>query len=554
MPFEDIKIRYEYKFKNQKVKDKEDVIYLIPVFFKQEPLSILKLIKKSDIVPLIKDNYRMESFQGKFNEKLSLLSQGVILGGLGKEQYFHPERLMTLMRSFAQTVSGLEKASINLVFNQEVKEAVEKFNKLSENNTEAFLIVDENSEGQNQSDEEEEILPEYLTPYTYEEAVSQSISSFIVGSSRMELLKTEKTTSRKKTAKKTDIRNAGIIASHLSGTQLKHAVDRGQSIGQFVNSTRSIVSLPGNHFHPEEFEKYAKTIAKDHSLKIKIFNEAKLKSMGFGGILSVGKGSEIPPRMIVLEYRPQIKKELMKVALVGKGITFDTGGISLKPPSEMHEMKYDMCGAATVLHAIALASERKLPIEITALLGIAENMPGSRAVKPGDVYTAYNGKTVEIQNTDAEGRLVLGDVLSYACDTYKPDYLLDFATLTGSVVVALGHEATGVMTSSERLAGKIEAASRKSLDRSWRLPHWSYYGKGLKSNIADLRNIAGREGGTISAMRFLSAFVKPGIPWAHFDIAGTAWRKKGSGSQSGGATGWGIRFLNQFFEDLITKE
>jgi len=213
-------------------------------------------------------------------------------------------------------------------------------------------------------------------------------------------------------------------------------------------------------------------------------------------------------------------------------------------------MKYDMCGAAIVVHALALAAKRKLPVHVCGIVGIAENMPGGRAIKPGDVFTAYNGVTVEIQNTDAEGRLVLADLLSYACKNLKPGILFDFATLTGACVVALGHETAGLMTPDDELARRIDAMSRRSLDRTWRLPHWRQYGTGLKSDIADLRNIAGRDGGTITAFRFLSRFVEKGLPWAHFDIAGIAWHSKAYGPRTKGASGWGLAFLNRFFEDL----
>ena len=353
--------------------------------------------------------------------------------------------------------------------------------------------------------------------------------------------------------RKISIDMIGFSAAGLSHDDLKDALKRGTTLGRMVNGARYVASLPGNHFTPDTCEKYTRALAKEFKLKIQVFNRQKLEKMGCGGIISVGRGSHIDPRMISLEYKPKKKSFKGRVVLVGKGITFDTGGISLKPPGDMHEMKFDMCGAGLVLHAMALAAERELPIEIVGLIGVAENMPGGAALKPGDVYTAYNGMSVEVQNTDAEGRLVLADVLSYAVETYKPDYLLDFATLTGACVISLGHEAAGVMTSTEELAERIDLASRKSLDRSWRLPHWKTYGERLKSDVADLRNIGDRAGGTLSAMRFLSNFVPRDVKWAHLDIAGTAWRGKGRGSQPGGATGWGIRMLNQFFENLIDE-
>ena len=342
-----------------------------------------------------------------------------------------------------------------------------------------------------------------------------------------------------------------IIVANEKQDNIKRALKNGNVLSDILHGTRYLAELPGNYLNPNSYEVYARSLAKEFSLGINVFDDSALKKMGCGGILAVGQGSNISPRMIVLEYKPKKNKGVRPLILVGKGITFDTGGISLKPSSEMHEMKYDMCGSSLVLHAIALAAAKQLSLPIISILGLAENMPGGKSAKPGDVYTAYDGTTVENQNTDAEGRLVLGDLLAYGAINYDPLCILDFATLTGACLVALGHHATAVMTSSEDLFSRIEDASFQSLDRIWRMPHWSVYGEGLKSNIADQRNIAGRGGGTISAMRFLSHFVPKEIPWAHFDIAGTAWQSKEFASQGKGATGWGLRFLSSFMQNLV---
>ena len=245
--------------------------------------------------------------------------------------------------------------------------------------------------------------------------------------------------------------------------ELKSVLKRGQNISEMIHGARYLASLPGNYMNPENYEKYARGLAQEFQLKIKVFDESALKKSGCGGILAVGQGSAIPPRMIVLEYQPKKKKVLRPLLLVGKGITFDTGGISLKPPSEMHEMKYDMCGSALALHSIALAAAQELELPVLALLGIAENMPDAKAIKPGDVYTAYDDSTVEVQNTDAEGRLVLGDLLAYGAKNYDPLCILDFATLTGACVIALGHDATAVMSASQNLHARIKRASQRSL-------------------------------------------------------------------------------------------
>ncbi|MCB1308088.1 MAG: leucyl aminopeptidase, partial [Leptospiraceae bacterium] len=338
----------------------------------------------------------------------------------------------------------------------------------------------------------------------------------------------------------------------LTARALQEAVQTGTHLAEMINGARYIDALPGNYLNPENYEQYARELARRTHLKIKVFQTDSLEKMGCNGILSVGRGSAIPPRMILLEHKPEGKLKARKpLVLVGKGITFDTGGISIKPSAEMHEMKFDMCGSALVLHVLGMAARQKWPVHVIGLLGIAENMPDGNAIKPGDVYTAYNGLTVEVQNTDAEGRLVLGDVLSYACEKYDPLCLIDFATLTGACIISLGHEAAGIMSRSEDLVGRLERASRRSLDRVWRLPHWTIYDSGLKSDIADLRNIAGRPAGTITAGRFLSRFVPEHIPWAHVDIAGTAWRSRPNGAQTRGATGWGVRMMHAFIEDLI---
>lgn len=274
-----------------------------------------------------------------------------------------------------------------------------------------------------------------------------------------------------------------------------------------------------------------------------------------GGILSVCEGSDKKAKMILLEYTPVKPVTKKKLAIIGKGLTFDSGGISIKPAQDMHEMKYDMCGAATAIHAIGAIAELGLGVSVIAAIGVAENMPDAGAIKPGDVYTAHNGITVEVQNTDAEGRLVLGDVLSYVGKKFKPDYMLDLATLTGAIIISLGHEAAGVMSNSEVLTSLLKEASVSSDERIWEMPLWEEYSEDLKSDIADIRNVAGRAGGSLSAAKFLERFVEPGIAWAHIDIAGTAWRKKTSGTQIGnGPTGYGVRLLVDLVEKIGKKK
>ncbi len=477
-----------------------------------------------DVKSLVDEFMKARTFQGKSSEILDLSARGVILFGLGSRETFHPDTLAGQMVHIAPRLLKYEGKTFVVRLTEEV-----------------FAAMKAARAGETTAGDEDDFC-DYFAPLTDEELVSQAVTSLLAGSDSMEVLK-----SKKKEAKKAVV----YFEAESLKKKLSEAVNRGTALGQLSHSMRYVESLPGNYFHPEAFEVYTRQLAKTHGLTLKVFHMAELERMGCGGIVSVGKGSRIEPRMMVLEYRPKNAKNKKPVVLAGKGITFDTGGISLKPAGEMHEMKYDMCGAAIVIHALALAASRKLPIHVTGIVGIAENMPGGNAIKPGDVFTAYNGVTVEIQNTDAEGRLVLADILSYACEHLKPGVLFDFATLTGACVVALGHETAGVMTPDDELADRIDRVSRRSLDRTWRLPHWRQYGQGLKSEVADLRNVSGRDGGTVTAFRFLSKFVKKEIPWAHFDIAGVAWHSKGFGTRTKGASGWGLSFLNRFFEDEV---
>ncbi len=391
-------------------------------------------------------------------------------------------------------------------------------------------------------------IPKTLTKIFNPEKIAYQVSnSLSIGSFPVSVLQT----------KKKDKYSPGIVSLIFEDKKAEKEAEIGlhksQIVAKHVNGARHIAHLPANYFTPDDFVSRAKEIAKEHKLTVKVWDEPQLKKEGFGGILAVSRGSELNGKMVVLEYKPAKAKN--KFAIVGKGLTFDTGGISLKPPGEMHEMKYDMCGAAATIHAIGAIAALKLPIHIIAAIGVAENMPDGKAIKPGDVYTAYNGTTVEVQNTDAEGRLVLGDVLAYVSKHYKPDYMVDLATLTGAVIIALGHEAAGIMTKSQLMREALQLASDKSEDRVWELPLWDEYGEDLKSDIADLKNITGggKGGGTVSAAMFLSKFVDENIEWAHIDIAGAAWRKKASGTQTSGPTGYGVRLLVELAEGLSDK-
>jgi leucyl aminopeptidase len=277
-------------------------------------------------------------------------------------------------------------------------------------------------------------------------------------------------------------------------------------------------------------------------LKCEVLERADMEKLGMGALLAVAQGSVQPPKLIVLHYQGDATGSA-PVALVGKGITFDTGGISLKPASEMDEMKFDMCGAASVLGTLKAAAQMRLPLNVVGLVPTTENMPGGRAVKPGDVVTTLSGQSVEILNTDAEGRLILCDALSYA-ERFKPAVVIDIATLTGACVVALGHVAAGLFANDDALARELAAAGDRAYDRVWPMPLWDDYQEQLRSNFADMANIGGRPAGAVTAACFLSRFAKP-FRWAHLDIAGVAWR---SGKDKG-ATGRPVPLLSQFLID-----
>jgi leucyl aminopeptidase len=346
---------------------------------------------------------------------------------------------------------------------------------------------------------------------------------------------------KSKEKKSTSLKQVTLIQPSRKGLeQLKQQLNLGSAIGNGVNLARELGDLPGNICTPSYLANQAKKIAKQHpQLSCKILDEKQMKALGMHSLLSVTAGTEQPAKLIVLEYNGG-KKGDKPVALVGKGITFDSGGISLKPGAAMDEMKYDMCGAASVFGTFSALTEANLPLNVVGIIPAVENMPSGKATKPGDIVKSMSGQTIEILNTDAEGRLVLCDALTYV-GRYKPKAVVDIATLTGACVMALGSHATGMLSNSDSLAASLESAGQTSADRVWRLPLWNEYDKQLKSNFADMANIGGRAAGTITAACFLGRFTKD-YHWAHLDIAGTAWN---SGANKG-ATGRPVPLLTQF--------
>ncbi|MEW5770668.1 MAG: leucyl aminopeptidase [Pseudomonadota bacterium] len=349
----------------------------------------------------------------------------------------------------------------------------------------------------------------------------------------------DKMKSKASEAKQGPRKLAFAVADKAAASTAGAAARRGQAIAAGMKLTKDLGNLPGNVCTPSHLAEQAKAMAKEMGLKVQVLERAQIEKLGMGSFLSVAKGSDEPPRFIILEHKGG-KKGQKPVVLVGKGITFDSGGISLKPAAEMDEMKYDMCGAASVLGTLRAVAELKLPLNVVGLIPTCENLPSGRANKPGDVVTSMSGQTIEVLNTDAEGRLILCDALTYA-ERFDPACVVDVATLTGACVIALGNVATGLLANRDELARELIAAGDAAADRCWQLPLWDDYQEQLKSNFADIANIGGRPAGTITAACFLSRFTEK-YPWAHLDIAGTAWK---SGKEKG-ATGRPVPLLVNF--------
>jgi leucyl aminopeptidase len=328
---------------------------------------------------------------------------------------------------------------------------------------------------------------------------------------------------------------------------LREAARFGAGEARGVTLTRDLANTPGNRMSPAVLADEARKVAEKYGFSCTVFDDEQILSMGMGALHAVGRGSRNGPRFAVIEHCPAGRQGDRPLIAAGKGITFDSGGISLKPPASMHEMKSDMAGAAAVLGfftALGEAPDRDALPRVVGLIAAAENMPGGGATRPGDVITALNGNTVEIQNTDAEGRLALCDALAYAQKAYTPALLIDLATLTGACVVALGDNGSGLFTEDAALRAAIQAAAEQAGDLVWPMPLWDDYDKNLKSEIADMSNIGPREGGAVHAALFLRRFIEKGTRWAHLDIAGPGWVTKASPLHPApGATGVGVRLL-----------
>lgn len=352
----------------------------------------------------------------------------------------------------------------------------------------------------------------------------------------------------------TTIPAQATIVVNSDSAKFQAVVDKVNLITQAVNYARDLSNLPPNECPPSQIASLALALDGEYGIKTRILERYEMESIGLNGIVSVGKGSNNPPKLIILEYYGHAAHQ-KPYLLVGKAVTFDTGGISLKPGDKMDEMKFDKCGGCSVLGILKAIASLGLPVNVIGIIPSVENMPSSTSYRPGDIIRMYNGKTVEILNTDAEGRIILADAMAYGVAIYNPQAIIDLATLTGACVIALGANVAAVIGTSKYLAERLSKISEKTGERIWDLPLHDEYHEQIKSTVADLKNIGGRPGGAITAAAFLSNFTND-IPWVHLDIAGTAWTQEGTFERSynpKGATGFGIRTMVKFLMEVPNK-
>ncbi len=365
----------------------------------------------------------------------------------------------------------------------------------------------------------------------------------ILGAYRYERFKT---LGKEENGKKTEVEAVHFLGASAN---FEKGFEWGRIGAQSQCYVRDLANLPSNEKYPRMMASWAQQLVKgDSRFSCKVFDETQLKKLGMGALLGVGRGSKEPPRLVVLHYKPRGAKG-KKIGIVGKGVTFDSGGISIKPSNNMDEMKFDMSGAAAVMGVFRALKELSIPHEIIGITPFTENLPGGNAQKPGDIVTAFNGVTIEVLNTDAEGRLILSDALAYAVKEYEPDLLIDLATLTGAVKVALGHELSGALGNDEKLIASLIESGKRTGEELWHLPLLEAHRDGMKSQIADLKNIAGPSmgAGTSAGAAFLSFFVGK-TPWVHLDIAATAWGSRERDYYSKGSVGIGVRLILDFLK------
>lgn len=454
----------------------------------------------------LKEVRKNGEFQGKLNQTVLIHTRGaippkrVLLVGLGKKSEVKPDHVRQAMATAIKRLrqmgaTTLSAPVLGVVSAQSSRQALAKAM------VEGALLGDYR-------------FLEYRTEKTNEE---KALSSFTI-----------------------------IVPQEAHLPEVKRGAKYGEASAEATGFVRDLCNHPANVMTPSRVVSEARAIAKLPGVRLKVLDRKQQETLGMGGLLGVSRGSQEPPKFIVLEYQGEGKprKTSKPIVLVGKTVTFDSGGISLKPSENMEQMKADMTGGAEVLATIRAAARLRLPLHLVGLLPATENMPGGRAIKPGDVLTMLSGKTVEVQNTDAEGRLILADGLAYAT-RFKPECIIDVATLTGACAVALGQFAIGMLGNDDRVKAEVKKAGEQAAERVWEMPLWDEYFEQLKSDVADMRNIGGRGGGMITAGMFLSKFVGE-TPWVHLDIASTDWSQTERPYIGKGPTGIGTRLLLQF--------
>jgi leucyl aminopeptidase len=389
------------------------------------------------------------------------------------------------------------------------------------------------------------VLPGFLDTISCYGA-EQLIEGILLGDYRFTKYKTKQEDKEKFSG----IKKLSIQADKMHSS-IRKAAQRAQNAAAAAVSARNMAHEPGNCWTPQDFADFAQELARQTSLKCRIIDKAQIKKLGMGGILAVNQGSSIPPKLIILEHRP--KHFSHTFLFVGKGLTFDSGGISLKPAAGMQDMKYDMCGGAAVLSTMKAIGLEKPGVRVIAIVPATDNMSGAAAVKPGDIIKHFNGITSEVINTDAEGRLILADALAYGIKKYSPDCVIDLATLTGAVIIGLGHHRSGLMGNNDKLAKKIIEIGEECGEPVWQLPLGKDYSKQIESDVADIKNVGGKAAGSITAAAYLENFVGD-TPWAHLDIAGTAWNFTEKSYIPKGPSGVGVRTLIAFVRSWKTLQ
>ena len=484
-------------------------VLILPLFSSGE--EKIKLSKELEIFDKSLDNMikrvlDAKDFIGKKNSTLLLHSSGIakriILAGLGEKQKISLEIVRAAISAAISSLKNISAAKA------------------------AIRLFDLDS----------------FTPEELGQAVVEAAVLSLYEFSQYKKADEKKKASLKEICILTDKDNLGAIRS---GGEI------GEKIARAVCLARDLANEPANIVTPATLANEAVKMAKQNGIKYKILEIKDMKRLGMGALLGVAKGSDEPAKFIILEYNNIFKIQdtrykVPTIVLVGKGITFDSGGISIKPSQSMDEMKYDMAGGATVIGAMQAAAQLKLPINLIGLIPSTENLPSGTAQRPGDIVRAMNGKTIEVLNTDAEGRMILADALVYA-KKYNPDAVIDFATLTGAIVVAIGEHASGLFSNNENLEKNLKKAGEATGERVWPMPMYDEYFEQIKGDLADIRNIGGKEGGPSTAAKFLEQFVS--FPWAHLDIAGTAWTTKSKPYRPKGATGVGVRLIMEFLRN-----